>query len=169
MKTAWFRSQPVDIGADMYSELFTIPSSLKLTPVYFVRLELKGKDGSLLSENTYWLSSLAKPDYSDLANLDPVALELSGYKEDAGKECHITVMLKNTTGKLSFFNRLVITRGEKGEEVLPTFWDSNFIILFPGEEKTIKATIETEDLRGADPCLSIDGNSKVKPIVMKNK
>jgi exo-1,4-beta-D-glucosaminidase len=153
----------------MYSELFTIPSGLKLTPVYFVRLELKGKDGSILSENTYWLSSLEKPDYSAMANLDPVALELSGYKEEAGKECHITVMLKNTTGKLSFFNRLVITRGEKGEEVLPTFWDSNFIVLFPGEEKTVSAAIATEDLLGADPYLSIDGNTKVKPILIKNK
>jgi hypothetical protein len=53
--------------------------------------------------------------------------------------------------------------------VLPTFWDSNFIILFPGESKTVNATIETEDLHGAIPYLSIDGNSKVKPILMKNK
>ena len=169
MKTAWYRSQPVDIGADMYSELFTIPTGLHLTPVYFVRLELKGKDGRILSENTYWLSSSDKPDYSALANLEPVALELSGYKEEAGKEWCISVKLKNNTGKLSFFNRLVITKGEKGEEVLPTFWDSNFIILFPGEEKTVKATIETEDLGGADPYLSIDGNTKVKPILPKNK
>jgi exo-1,4-beta-D-glucosaminidase len=169
MKTAWFRSQPVDIGADMYNELFTIPTGLHLTPVYFVRLELKGKDGRILSENTYWLSSSDKPDYSALANLAPVALELSGYKEEAGKECHITVKLKNNTDKLSFFNRLVITKGEKGDEVLPTFWNSNFIILFPGEEKTVSAEIAAEDLVGADPYLSIDGNNNVKPVFLKNK
>jgi exo-1,4-beta-D-glucosaminidase len=78
------------------------------------------------------------------------------------------VNLKNNSDKLSFFNRLVITGGENGEEVLPTFWDSNFIILFPGEEKTVRATIETEDLHGADPYLSIDGNNEVKPVPLKN-
>jgi hypothetical protein len=58
----------------------------------------------------------------------------------------------------------VITEGEKGEEVLPTFWDSNFIILFPGEEKTVKATMSIEDLHGAMPYLTIEGNNKVKQI-----
>ena len=36
MKKVWSKSQQVDIGADMYSELFTIPSVSHLTPVYFV-------------------------------------------------------------------------------------------------------------------------------------
>jgi exo-1,4-beta-D-glucosaminidase len=169
MNTTWFRSETVNVGADMYKELFSIPKGPVKTPVYFVKLELRNRGGLLLSENIYWLSSSEKPDYSALANLEPVAIDLSGYKEDTGKECHITVNLKNNTGKLSFFNRLVITIGENGEEILPTFWDSNFIILFPGEEKTVKATIETEDLQGTQPYLSIDGNSKVKPVLLKNK
>ncbi len=168
MNVLWFKSEPVSVEADSYKELFTIPVGKIPTPVYFVKLELKRK-GHLLSENTYWLSSTEKPDYSALANLEPVAVDISGFKEDAGKECHLTVNLKNNTGKLSFFNRLVITGGENGEEILPTFWDSNFIILFPGEEKAVKATIETEDLHGADLYLAIDGNKKVKPILLKNK
>ncbi len=153
----------------MYRELFSVPQDLITTPVYFVKLELKRKNGSMLSENTYWLSSADKPDYSALASLESVPLEISASKEKTGKEIHITVKLANYSGKLSFFNRLVISRGEKGEEVLPTFWDSNFIILFPGEERTVTATIETEDLHGAIPYLSIDGNNKVKPMPLKNK
>jgi len=169
MKTVWLRTATVNIGADMYTELFSIPSGLHLTPVYFVKLELKRKGGSLLSENTYWLSSANKPDYSTLANLEPQALEMSAYKEETGKECKITVKLSNHTGKLSFFNRLVITGGESGEEILPTFWDSNFITLFPDEEKTVMATIETVDMHGAVPYLSIDGNKVVKPMILEDK
>ncbi len=169
MKLVWIRTATVNIGADMYRELFSVPQDFITTPVYFVKLELKRKNGSMLSENTYWLSSAEKPDYSVLASLEPVPLEISAYKEKTGKEIHITVKLANYSGKLSFFNRLVISRGEKGEEVLPTFWDSNFIILFPGEERTVTATIETEDLHGAIPYLSIDGNKKFKPIPLKNK
>jgi beta-galactosidase/beta-glucuronidase len=169
MKTQWFKSEPVNIGADMYKEIFLIPSGLHLTPVYFVKLTLRGKGGSLLSENTYWLSTEKKPDYSSLAGLEPVTLDISGYKEETGKEFKITVKLKNNTGKLSFFNRLVITKGEGGEEVLPTFWDANFIILFPGEEKTVVATLAAENLHGAVPYLSIDGNTKVKPLELQVK
>ena len=170
MKTVWNRSEVVNIGADMYKELFSIPQGgLHLTPVYFVKLELKSKDGSLLSDNTYWLSSENKSDFSILSNLEPVALEMSGYKEETGKECNITVKLSNHTGKLSFFNRLVITKGEGREEVLPTFWDSNFITLFPGEEKTVRATITNEDLHGAVPFISIDGNNQVEPQRIQDK
>jgi exo-1,4-beta-D-glucosaminidase len=89
---------------------------------------------------------------------------MSCQKIEDEKENHLIVHLKNNTDKLSFFSRLVITAGEKGEEVLPTFWDSNFVILFPGEEKTINATFAKEDLHGAIPYLSIDGNNKMKPI-----
>jgi hypothetical protein len=168
MNVLWFKSEPVEIAEDSYKEIFSVPTGKITTPVYFVKLELK-RAGKIISENTYWLSSLEKPDYSALANIEQVAVDIVGYKEDAGKECHITVKLKNNSAKLSFFNRLVLTRGENGEEILPTFWDSNFIILFPGESKTVNATIETEDLHEANPYLSIDGNIKVKPLQLKNK
>ncbi len=168
MNVVWSRSEPASIAADSYKELFSVPTGKISTPVYFVKLELK-KEGHLLSENTYWLSPSEKPDYSTLANLEPVAIDISGYKIEKEKEFHVTVNLKNNTGKLSFFNRLVLTKGENGEEILPTFWDSNFIILFPGEQKTVSAIIEKEDLHGGDPYLSIDGNSKVKPVLLRNK
>jgi hypothetical protein len=169
MKTVWKKSETVNIGADLYQELFEIPLGLKLTPVYFVKLGLKKEDGTLISENVYWLSSSAVPDYSGLANLEPVPVDMIAYKEVIGKENHITVKLTNNTGKLSFFNRLVITRGEGGEEVLPTFWDSNFIILFPGEEKTVRAILAVSDLQGTTPFVKIEGNNGVKPEIIKNK
>ena len=169
MKKVWGKSETLIIGSDMYRELFPVPLGLQLTPVYFVKLELKKKDGTLLSENVYWLSSAAKPDFSSLANLEPVRVELSASRKDQGKECLITVKLRNNSDKLSFFNRLVITRGKGGEEVLPSFWDSNFIILFPGEEKTVSATIAFVDLNGAVPFVSIDGNPKVSAKPAKDK
>lgn len=169
MKKVWSRTGTMNVSADRYSELFTIPEGLNLTPVYFVKLSLKKRDGVVLSDNTYWLSSSEKPDFSELSKLEPVALDVTAHIDEKGKELQVTVKIKNNTGKLSFFNRLIISRGENGEEVLPTFWDSNFIILFPGEEKILKAVIENEDLHGADPYLSIDGNAKVKPVLLKNK
>jgi exo-1,4-beta-D-glucosaminidase len=108
------------------------------------------------------LSSSKKADFSALANLQPVALEIAAFEEETGKELHLTVKLVNHTGHLSFFSRLVITKGEKGEEVLPALWESNFLTLFPGEEKTARAIIAKEDLQGAIPYISIDGNNKME-------
>ncbi len=169
LKTIWFRTDTINIGADMYRELFSIHQGLKLTPTYFVKLELKRNDGCLLSENIYWLSPGKQPDFSFLGKLEPVKLKISANNEEKGKEYQITVKLSNQTGKLSFFNRLVITKGEKGEEVLPAFWDSNFITLFPGEEKTVRATIAKEDLSGEVPYIRIDGNNKVEPKCLLNQ
>jgi hypothetical protein len=164
MKTVWTKKESVGIDADMYKELFSIPVKSDFTPVYFVNLQLKNHEGVLLSENTYWLSTSGKPDYSSLSDLEPVPLVMTAQKAQDEKECHVIVHLKNNTDKLSFFSRLVITAGENGEEVLPTFWDSNFIILFPGEEKTVNATFSKDDLNGATPYLMIDGNNKMNPI-----
>jgi exo-1,4-beta-D-glucosaminidase len=163
MKTVWNDMRQVIIEPDTYKELFPLPKGLRLSQVYFVRLTLKNKD-RLISENTYWLSASKKPDYSKLARLEPVPLQLSVSKLGEGKEIHIAVKMKNNTKKLSFFSRLVITMGENGEEVLPVFWDTNFIILFPGEEKIVNATFAKEDLHGAVPYLTVDGNNKVKAI-----
>jgi len=167
MRTVWSTTQKISIGADMYSELFKIPDNLLLTSVYFLKLELKNREGKMLSENMYWLSSQPKPDFTSLADLEPVKVDLSAVKVEEGKETEFTVRVKNNTNKLSFFNRVVITRGENGDEVLPIFWDSNFITLFPGEEKEIHAIISSKDLEGANPFIGIDGNSKVKPQALQ--
>jgi hypothetical protein len=164
MKTIWFREDTINIGADTYRELFPIPQGLSATPVYFVELALQRKNGILLSDNTYWLSSAEPPDFSSLVKLEPLVPEISARIEYRGKEYYVKIRLRNHTGKLSFFNRLVITKGEKGEEVLPVFWDSNYVTLFPGEEKTVGATIIKKDLNGATPFVSLEGNNKVKPV-----
>jgi Exo-beta-D-glucosaminidase Ig-fold domain/Glycosyl hydrolases family 2, TIM barrel domain len=169
MKSVWTMENKFNIEADDYHELFSIPQGLPLTPVYFVKLKLCRKDGSLLSENLYWLSSSNPSDLSSLSKLEPVALEMEANKVDKGKEYQITIKLINHTGRLSFFNRLVILKGEKGEEVLPTFWDSNFVTLFPGEEKTMRAVITKEDLNGDVPYISIEGNDKVFPSIIQDK
>lgn len=161
MKEVWSRTDTLNLGADRFRELFSIPRDIPGTPVYFVKLELKRKNGSLLSENMYWLSTKIHPDFSALSNLEPVALEVSSTTDEKGKEYHIEIKISNRTSKLSFFNRLIITEGKMGKEALPTFWDTNFITLFPGEEKTVRAVIAKEDLHGSIPYVNIDGNNKI--------
>jgi len=161
MKTVWTETRLIKAEPDRYTELFKIPEDLSLTPVYFVKLQAINAKGSIISENIYWLSSGKSQDFTSLADLEPVKLEMSVVKKLMGKETEITVKLRNNTDRLSFFNRVVITMGENGEEVLPVFWDSNFVILFPGEEKEIKGIFSNADLHDKQPYVKIDGNNLV--------
>ena len=128
---------------------------------------LKDADGKLISENTYWQSPKKTADYTALQNLKPVALEISPQAVKNGDEYRITVKLKNPSDKISFFNRLEITQGKSGDEVLPTFWSSNYITLFPREERTVTAAFSVKNLEGDRGYIRIDGNNKVQPVPIR--
>jgi exo-1,4-beta-D-glucosaminidase len=73
-------------------------------------------------------------------------------------EIDMKVTVKNPSDKLAFFNRLMITKGQDGEEILPTFWSDNFFTLLPGEVKTVTAKFATQDTEGKEPVLAVDKN-----------
>ena len=162
LQTKWSKTDTLSIEADKYKELYAIPRIKGLTPVYFVKLELRNKKGELVSDNLYWLSSENPVNFKDLGKIENVSLQVKASFKETDGEIHITVHLKNTGNKLSFFNRLAIIR-RNGEEVLPTFWNNNYISLFPGEEKTIKAVLAKDEMHGENPSLTID-NSKMEPL-----
>jgi exo-1,4-beta-D-glucosaminidase len=154
----WQKQEQFTIGEDRYLELFTVSQPPKITPVYFVKLLLKNEKGTVVSDNFYWLSKDGKNDFRDIAKMPKVDLKLgatTSYKDD---EVRMTVKVKNTSDKLAFMHRLMITKGEGGDEVLPTFWSDNFLTLFPGEERTVTASFAKQDLEGKKPLLALDKN-----------
>jgi hypothetical protein len=163
MKIRWARTDTVKTEPDRFKEFFSIPAISGLTSVYFVKLELMDRAGALISENLYWLSPQNPPNMSELSKIEPVLLNMEASSEQTEKEYSITVKLKNTSNRLSFFNRLMVTRGKGGEEVLPSFWSTNFVTLFPNEEKQVKVIIASEDLHGAKPFVCIE-DSKLEPV-----
>ncbi len=52
-------------------------------------------------------------------------------------------------------NRLAVIKRSDNEEVLPTFWEDNFITLFPGEERIIEARFAKQDLAALNFLLSL--------------
>jgi exo-1,4-beta-D-glucosaminidase len=146
------------MGADRYQALFSIPQISKISPVYFVRLELVDNVGKILSSNLYWESFKTPTDFSSLSNIENVKLDLSYKVEETKGEYLVHVNVKNPTKNLSFMNRLAIIRKDNNEEVLPTFWDDNFITLFPGEEKTVEAKFANKDLNDSAFSVVVDNN-----------
>ncbi len=152
----WEKELKFSIEADRYKELFTLPEIADLTTAYFVKLELKDQAGKVVSDNFYWFSSKDEPDLRDISKLQKVDLDVKYEISYEFDEAVVKATVRNTSARLAFFNRFMITKGKGGEEVLPTFWSDNFFSLLPGEEKTVTARFDKQDLDGEEPVLTID-------------
>lgn len=102
--------------------------------VYFLRLQLKSKEGQLLDENFYWLSHSGK-NYTKLNELKPVSLKSEIRKDDSGK---MRATVSNPTAETAFFVRLKPVEKAGGEPVVPVFFSENYFTLLPGESCTVE-------------------------------
>jgi hypothetical protein len=155
LNVLWEYSDTVSVKADSYLECKNILKPMNCTPIYFVKLSLKDENGKSISENLYWLFTQHE-DFSPLATLPKVKLTKTETLEDQGRELKIVVKVKNESNSLSFFNRLKLCVETTGEEVLPSFWNDNYITLFPKEEKTLIVIVDKSDLAGGHPVISIE-------------
>ena len=158
MNIVWQQQQPLSIGEDRYKELFTLPQPKEITPVYYARLLLKDGNGKVVSENFYWLSADGKNDFRAITQMPKVDLQLTSTTTTKDNDIVMRIKVKNSTNRLAFMHRLMITKGDSEDEVLPTFWTDNFLTIFPGEEREVMATFARQDLEGATPVLKLDRN-----------
>jgi exo-1,4-beta-D-glucosaminidase len=141
---------------------------------YFLNLQLFSSSGELLSRNFYWLSK--KPDVPNFAKTEWYYTPLSEYADflalqdlpkatvnasmtvsDAGQETPARITVENTGSGLAFLVRLCLLKGKDGAEVLPVFFDDNYISLLPGEKREVTVHVRKADLGAAKPVLAVDG------------
>ncbi len=180
LNVKWEKDTLFNIGEDRYKELFNVPEIKGISGTYFIKLTLNEKNGKEISENFYWFSSAKgvddkvyeavkragvdskeyakRVDHTDLSSLKRVKLDLNCEFIDEDTEIVAKVKAKNTTKGLAFMNRLMVTKGKDGEEILPTIWSDNFFTLLPGEEKVLTARFTKADLDGKEPIVITDIN-----------
>jgi exo-1,4-beta-D-glucosaminidase len=163
-----------DVLADGVTKAFRVSEPEGITSTYFLNLQLFSPSGELLSRNFYWLS--AKQDVPDFDKSEWYYTPLSEYADfgalqglpnatlsaaikvsDAGNDTAARVTVENTGSGLAFLVRLRLLKGKGGAEVLPVFWDDNYISLLPGEKREIAAHVRKSDLGGSQPVLAVDG------------
>lgn len=174
MKELFSREANLDVAADGVTRSFAIPEPAGATSTYFLNLRLYGSGGELLSRNFYWLSK--KPDelnfektewfftpitsYADLAGLSELPkanVKASMNLQDSGDETVARVSVQNPGTDLAFLVRLRLLKGKDGAEVLPVFFDDNYLSLLPGEKREIVIHARKKDLDGVKPVLALDG------------
>jgi exo-1,4-beta-D-glucosaminidase len=164
----------VNLAPDRTENIDMLPSIADLSKAYFVDLKLYDKEQKLVSSNFYCLSSKAEVldtaktnwyvtpnkeygDYSELNQLQSVKLKVNEKLKKEGQKQLVTVELSNPTDKLAFMINLSVKNSTTGDNVLPIFWDDNYISLLPGEKRTINGYYFTKDLEGSHPQVVVTG------------
>jgi exo-1,4-beta-D-glucosaminidase len=174
MTEKFSQESSVDAAADSTQKVLTLPTLADASPVYFLALRLKDATGKVVGSNFYWLSSkqetldweksnwyttptAAFADYTALSELPKVKLKVANRSEQKGDETFTHVMIENPTKSLAFFVRLKVSKGSGGDEILPVFWQDNYVSLLPGEKREITASYRTSGLGGSKPEVQVTG------------
>jgi exo-1,4-beta-D-glucosaminidase len=164
----------LDAAADSTAKVFELPQIEGLSPAYFLDLRITDSSGKLVGSNFYWLSTKPETldwsksnwyttptasyaDYTSLAQLPRVKLNVSSRSGRDGKVAETRVTLENPSKNLAFFVRLKLDKGRGGEEILPVVWQDNYISLLPGEKRGITATYRASSLGAAKPEVEVSG------------
>jgi exo-1,4-beta-D-glucosaminidase len=166
------KEQNVDLGADSSTRVLTLPTLNGLSPTYFVRLWLNDSAGKVISDNFYWRST--KPDVLDwdnskwfytpakqledlsaLKTLPSVTLSASATAHNDQGQTVMQVHVKNP-GKLVGFQVHLRVTNATGEDLLPILFEDNYFPLFPGEERTVTAKLESRLVSGT-PNVVVEG------------
>jgi exo-1,4-beta-D-glucosaminidase len=171
------------VDADGVARTFAIPEPADISSTYFLNLQLFSPGGQLLSRNFYWLSTksdvlnfektewyytpqTAFADFSALQTLSPATVKVSVKPSaSADHDAEFRVTLENTGKGLAFLTHMRFTKGKDGAEILPVFWDDNYISLLPGERREVQVRVRKSDLGSAQLTLILDGFNIAQQVV----
>jgi mannosylglycoprotein endo-beta-mannosidase len=136
----------------------------RISPLYFIKLNLKDSKGNLLSTNFYW-QHVAQDQFDGLEDLPTVSLDSEATARTEGDKTILTVTLHNNTKHVALLTHLQLHQKKSGRRILPVFYSDNYLSFVPGESATVTIEAATKDLQGDLPLVEIDGyNVDVKPI-----
>ena len=84
-----------------------------------------------------------------------VGLKYSFRRE--GEDWIAVATLENRSGTPALMLRLNLVGARSGEQILPAFYEDNWISLLPGERKELTVRCAAADTRGERPALRLSG------------
>lgn len=128
------REATLDAPADVATHAFTLDlGSLMADTAVLVRLELRGQDGRLLSENTYWLAD-KETGYRALTRMPAVPVSIEAAKPETQISMRLT--LRNNGSVPALASKLTLLSADDAP-VLPAYYSDNYVSLLPGESREI--------------------------------
>ncbi len=155
---AYQHDSPVTAPAATAVNLGPVQFPSTLSSVHFVKADLKDSTGKLVSTNLYWRAAPEHQDeLADLNKLPTVTLESEIARTDTDGKCQVTVTLKNPSRQIALMTHVQLRRKKSGDRVLPVFYDSNYVSLAPGEQRTIAIQADASQLNDEDALVLLDG------------
>lgn len=170
----WSNSTVIDLPSDGIVRALTIPDLADVSKTHFLSLTLEDKRGAVVSRNFYWLSTVedvldwskrqwyitptkVHGDFTELADLPPVKLDVKTAFDHDGADARALVTLQNRGPSLAFFVRLRVLQQAGGDEIRPSMWSDNYVSLLPGETRTLTARWRPDEAPDANPVIEVDG------------
>ncbi|MGE0220301.1 glycosyl hydrolase 2 galactose-binding domain-containing protein [Mycolicibacterium sp.] len=149
-------SAPVSVVSGGSTPALTLPPVAADSPVFFVRCELRGATGALVSENVYWQAQhrddvgdprndrafeLRPSSWADMTALNTMPrapVEVTARHEPDGT---VAIRLHNPGRAVAFFERAEILADPSpdADEILPVRYSDNYVTVFGGETVDIRA------------------------------
>jgi hypothetical protein len=154
-KQIWKKAQDGSVAANSVVKLWDV--DLRGTParVHILRLKITYVSTGLpMDDNTYWLPY--NDDRMALMQLPEARVVGQMMKNSNGK---FTIDLANSGDVAAFFVRMKVIRTTDREMVTPVFFDDNYIVLLPGEKKSIivDTSMLTEENKSTPLVLHLEG------------
>jgi hypothetical protein len=151
----WEKTMTVDTPEDSTVSCIKMEYPSGLTPVHFLRLELK-RGGDVISQNFYW-RGLQEGDYRALRDLPKVRLDASTTAERQGDRWRLTTQLYNSSNTPALMVKVKAVRDKSRDRILPALYSDNYLSLMPGERRTIVTQLQHADTRGEQPRIVVEG------------
>ena len=143
------------VAASTTLKIAQLNVSARISPLYFVKLDLMDGAGRLLSTNFYW-QNVAQDDFTEMERLPKARVAVSATSLDEKGVTKLMVTLTNHSDKIALMTHLQLHRGSDRQRVLPVFYSDNYLSLAPGEVRVVSIEAATKDLVGG-PLLEVDG------------
>eukprot|EP00026_Physarum_polycephalum_P002544 Phypoly_transcript_02551.p1 GENE.Phypoly_transcript_02551~~Phypoly_transcript_02551.p1 ORF type:complete len:867 (+),score=95.81 Phypoly_transcript_02551:136-2736(+) len=160
------------LAPDSASQIFDLPHVANLTSTYFLQLQIFNQTTEI-SNNFYWLSTKQDvldfnnstwyytpctqyADFTLLNQLPPVTVEYSFTVTEIDTKVVLTADIRNNNPHLAFFIHVTAVDNSTGANILPIFWDDNYVTLLPYSAIAVNATFDKGDLGDAQPAIRVD-------------
>ncbi len=178
-KQVFATARTLDVAPDTPVKVAELPKADGLTPVYFLDLRLKARDGATIAASFYWLSTkkdvldaqgsewFVTPnkeyaDFTALATLPQVELKATHRTDESAGRRTVHVTLANPSQAIAFFVELRLVGERSGKSVLPVLWDDNYVSLLPGETREVAVAYDPAAAGGEPVAVRLAGYN-VKP------
>ncbi len=133
----WKRTKEFVLAPNSITKLWDVDLRTNPAKVHFLKLKITYVSTGLpVDENTYWLPY--DGDQTVLMQLDAAKVVGQMMKSNNGK---YTVDLANSGNVSALFVRMKVVRVSDGEMVTPVFFDDNYIVLMPGERRSVQVDV----------------------------